>query len=67
MIVVVLIDDQNSVVDTGGQNSVVDTGKLSPLTPVAKYTAGAVDSGGKVVTAINVNLGEGVNHRYIWS
>ncbi len=43
MIVVVFVDP----------NSVVDTGKLSPLTltPVAEFTAGAVDSGDKVVAA----------------
>ncbi len=57
MIVVVIVD----------QNSVVDTGKLSPLIPVANLLQGDVDFGDKVaaagVTAIIVNLREGVTHR----
>ncbi len=48
MIVVVFVDQ--IAIDTGGN-----------------FTAGAVNSGGKVaaagVTALNVNLGEGVTHR----
>jgi hypothetical protein len=68
--VVVLIDDQNRVVDTGGQNSVVDTGNLSslPLTSVANLLLAPLTQVAKlprpVSPAINVNLGEGVTHRW---